>query len=724
MAEKDADRRITEEKIIEIADSLFNRKLNVTQAILERVWLRNILYYMGEQWFQWAKENQTFRPVLPSSYTPTPVANIIRDYVRSMKSLILNKDFKIKIWPNSNDQEDMEAAEMGESFLRWLETDNDEEMLDEKEKEAIWMILCGTAFDRTFPYMESDTWAFNSAGIPIKTGDVVSQNVSPFNIAVDNFGEKLTKKRFIGIKSLKPREWVEDTFKVLINEGSGEGPHINYEKMLASLVGNVSPWKGDGLKLTEDATLEDDDLVLFKEIEFRPTKQHPRGIYTAVCGDKVCFRHERLPIPVTSDGKWDYTVTDFHYHYIPGRFWSDPGVNDLISPQNSINQIDQDLEMNRKGVGRPLVTVPTDVNLKRESKDGQAVLVIRYDAMLSGGQAPQITHGVPLPSQVLQERDIHRMASQDAAGDPKNVLRGQAPTSQASGIMVDILRDAAEQGHLPDIERFYRSYKRVKRKQLILAQEVYTEERLIKIPDRGNRVKAIAFKGADLRNNTDVRLELSSGASSTRAGQTQMLLKLTESGFFSTQSDLDPEYRSDILRRLGMAGFKDCRNVDMDRAQTENQLAGRSTDDDLEIAHVWKEPTKEIPEGVDLQMKILPGIFLSIGDVNNDGVQDAEPTVISDDPLYKYDDHAVHYEIHRRYILSAEFRHLDPGIQMVVIGHCDVHKATMDVQMAEEQAKAAFMTGNATRIGTEAARPDMPDMMPEEGVRARPRAVA
>jgi hypothetical protein len=58
------------------------------------------------------------------------------------------------------------------------------------------------------------------------------------------------------------------------------------------------------------------------------------------------------------------------------------------------------------------------------------------------------------------------------------------------------------------------------------------------------------------------------------------------------------------------------------------------------------------------------------------------------------------------------------------IGHCDVHKATMDVQMAEEQAKAAFMTGNATRIGTEAARPDMPDMMPEEGVRARPRAVA
>ena len=146
-------KKMDDAKIVEIADKMFDRQQNITQAILERIWFSNILYYMGEQWFEWAKSKQEFRPVMPSPYTPTPVSNIIRDYVRSMKSLVLNKDFTITIWPNSNDQDDMEAASMGESFLRWLETDQDEIHLDEKEKEVIWMILCGTSFDRTFPYM-------------------------------------------------------------------------------------------------------------------------------------------------------------------------------------------------------------------------------------------------------------------------------------------------------------------------------------------------------------------------------------------------------------------------------------------------------------------------------------------------------------------------------------------------------------------------------------------
>jgi hypothetical protein len=94
-------------------------------------------------------------------------------------------------------------------------------------------------------------------------------------------------------------------------------------------------------------------MVLFKEVEFRPTKDYPKGRNIGMVGDQICFEHDRLPIPVEGDGKWYYTLTDFHYYYVPGRFWGDGGVNDLISPQNSVNQIDQDLETNRKGIGHP-----------------------------------------------------------------------------------------------------------------------------------------------------------------------------------------------------------------------------------------------------------------------------------------------------------------------------------------------------------------------------------
>ncbi len=89
--------------------------------------------------------------------------------------------------------------------------------------------------------------------------------------------------------------------------------------------------------------------------------------------------------------------------------------------------------------------------------------------------------------------------------------------------------------------------------------------------------------------------------------------------------------------------------------------------------------------------------------------------MLSDDPLYKYDDHAVHYEVHRRYILSSEFLHLDMGVQEVAIAHCDTHKAMMDVVAQEEQMKAAYMTGNAARVGTEASAPDIAGIAEQGG---------
>lgn len=663
----------------EILAELFNDQRNVMVQILERTWFRNILYYMGEQWFEWARSQHTFRKIMPSPYLPTPVSNIIRDFVRSIKALILNKDYSIKVWPNSNDADDRDAAEMGEKFLRWMETRRDEEELDEREMTAIWTILCGTAFDRVFPSSEDDRWLYDASGNPIKTGDVVTESVSPFMVRVDSYGRKFRHKRHVGIKSLKPREWVEDTFRTKVTAGS-DSDAVNYERRLAHLVGNVSPWKGEGLEFSLDGMAEE-DMVVFKEIEFRPTKEFPQGRYVIGCDDKVIKRYERMPVAVDeASGRWNYSLTDYHYYFVPGRFYSDAGVNDLISPQNTINQIDQDLETNRSGLGTPRVLLGTDVTLKRVTGYGQRMIVLKYDPFLSAGVKPEFHSGNPLPQQVLAERDIHRAAAQDASGDPKNVLRGNTPSSQASGVMVDILRDAAEQGHVPDIDRFYRAIKRTKRKQLILAQELYTEKRLIKVPDKEHKAKVIEFTGADLRNNTDVRLEKASGLASTRTGQGQMVIKLTESGFFNADSPIDPEHRNEVLRILGLSSFKDKRNVDVDRAVRENSLVATFDIKDMMPAAIEDPQTGQV-----ISIPVVPGLFLAMGDpaAGDDGV------VISDDPYFKYDDHQVHYMTHRRFILSGEFRQLLPPLQEAMIAHTDIHKMMIDAQAAEEAQKAA-----------------------------------
>lgn len=667
-----------EQKLREIFDKLFEEKNQIEMQLLHRVWFRNILYYLGEQWFEWVRGQNTFRRIMPSPYLPTPVANIVRDYVRSMKSLILNKDYGVNIWPNSNDLDDREAADMGESFLRWLETMDDERYIDEKEKIAIWLVLCGTSFDRTFVSMEDDGWMFDKSGNPIQTGNVASMCLSPFAVRLDSYGQTLRQKRFVGVKDLRPKEWVEDTFKVKVG-GGGDEALIDYERQLARLVANVSPWKGDGLEFTQGSVLDTDDLVLFKEVEVRPTRENPQGVYAAMVGDQIIFNYNRLPIKVSKDGKWDYSLTDFHYHFVPGRFWSDPGVNDLISPQNTINQIDQDLEINRKGVGRPIILVPTDVDLQKLTKFGQSLLVVKYDALLSGGAKPEIGRGTPLPSQVLEERAIHLQNAQDAAGDPRNVLRGKAPTTQASGVMVDILRDAAEQGHLPDIDRFYRAHKRVKRKQLILAQEVYTEERMIKVPDQGGRPKVLKFKGADIRNNTDVRIELASGAASTRAGQTNMILKLVEQQFFSPENIMPAEFKQEILRRVGLSGFRDKTNVDAQRAMAENERVANLPPDEMKVIKLSDQQS-----GQQLEIAVVEGLFAAMGGGDSGG----EGMVLENDPAFRYDNHQVHYDIHRNFFMSNEFKHMDRALQDALMVHADYHKWILDQQAMQAQQQA------------------------------------
>ena len=83
--------------------------LEPSKTIREITAFRNILFYLGEQWIAWFAETNSFGARFKLNFSePTPVSNIIRDYVRSMKALILNKKYATRVWPNSSEQKDKE----------------------------------------------------------------------------------------------------------------------------------------------------------------------------------------------------------------------------------------------------------------------------------------------------------------------------------------------------------------------------------------------------------------------------------------------------------------------------------------------------------------------------------------------------------------------------------------------------------------------------------------
>ena len=640
---------------VTLVNHLFNTDQDYSRTMQDRITYRNILYYMGEQWIEYVRSVGSFRRRTLPQHIPTPVDNEIRSFVRAVRSMFLSQNLKPVVTPNTNEREDERAAKLGEEFLVWLDTVNDNEIRGEKEKIIDWMCLGGTAFMRTIPEKDGGAWFIDKKGDIIKLGEVVSRNVINFNVVMDEMGENLRDKRWIGIKSLVPREWVEDTFNVKIANSDSEKA-IDYQKRLLKLVSQVSLWKGHGLE-SSTTELKEQELVLFKEIEVKPCNKYPKGKYIVVAGDKLLINLDKMPIPVQK-GKWYYTLTDFHYNKIPGRFWSDAGVNDLISPQNKINEIDQALEMNRKGLGRPRIITPSDISIKRLSEGGQGFLALKYDSLLSGGKEPRIELGIPLPQQILEERNNAKLQIQDLSGDPKNILKGKAPSSKASGIMVDILRETAEKGHEPDLDRYNTSMSIVYKKRLILARDVYTENRMISAVGRNNQKRIKNFKGADLRNNTDVKLELDSGLSSTKAGKKSILMDLLQYKFFDIQ---DPEIKREYLKKLGLSGFAEQLDVDRDRAERENS--------DIATGNVENIYLVEIDQ------------------------QSGEMKDVNDDVLYEFDNHQVHYESHRRFCLSDEFDNLSDDLKEIATNHADAHRIPLIQEQKAQMEQAMAMEG-------------------------------
>lgn len=674
-----------EKDAIVIIDALFDDNLDPSIRVMERIMERNLLYYIGEQHLQWDSVQRIFQAKGGRrKKRPRPTANIIRDYVRSMKAMILNKEYTFRVWPNSEDLEDKEAALLAEEFVEYLDSINDEEFEDIKEWLAVWTVLFGTAFARTYPAMESGEWNITKDGL-LTTGEVGTECVLPFNVRLDVYGDTLNRKRFVGVKSLKPREWVEDTFKEKIS-ASDDIQMIDYQKRLMKLVSSVSPWKGAGIDIG-DFDIEQEDMVVFKEAECKPTKKYTDGRYICAVGNKILLDQKSMPIPAEK-GRFHYTLTDFHYHNVPGRFWSDGGINDLISPQDSINSIDSALEMNRKGLGRPIVMMPADITLKRLNEFGQSLVVLQYDALLSGGAKPEIDRGQALPAQVLEERKNHMQTAQDAGGDPKNVLRGKTPSSQASGVLVGILREAAEQGHTPDITRYFRSLKRVYTKRLILGKKIYSEERTIKIAGKGNELRIKQFKGSDIRNNTDLRLEVTSKASVTHSGQTQMMSEMAKSGAFGDLSE-QPDVRNELMQRVGLSSYKDRTNIHIEYTERENAMIAGATEDDILVV-----PGTPGPRGELSLIPVLDGLYAIDGEDR-----------VSDDPTFKTQNHVICMEYHLKFILSPEFKALREELQRIAISHYDAHNMAQKMKEAEVMEQQAAMQERSATSPAPASKP-------------------
>lgn len=662
---------VTEDELAKI----FSDRQDPSKIIRERTWFRNILYYLGEQWFDWtdALGFSTTYPLTPGE--PTPVSDEIKKAVKSQKAMILSKKHAIAVWPNSEETKDKNAALLATQLAQYFAVRDDAREDDVTEWIAHWMLLTGNGVSRTFPQKDTGKFIINKEGKVVPgIGDVRTEFLIPFCLDVPALGNALEDKAYIKIQTLQSKEWVEDTYNVKITQADSDKRQVDYEKRLMTLIANVSPWKGRGISDVGIEDLSSDDLVVVNEIEWKPTKKFPKGRYLIRVSGKDVKEQDSMLLPIGKDGSWYYSVTHFPYNFTPGSFWATGAVDPLISPQNTINQIDKDQQINRGSLGKPWILTPAKLTLERVTRQGATVRVLRYHGQDARGAKPEVVRGVAYPEAIWREREVARQTIQENSGSPENILEGKAPYSGAPGIAIDTLTENAQRSHVPDIDRFYRNKSKMKRKELIVAQEIYTESRLLKIKGEGNKILVRKFNGADLHNNTDVKLELTSGISTTQAGTTQIIMDTVQYQLWDDRV-VPPDIRRELLKRMGLGGFPETANLHRERAERENSLM---MDNDFSLI-------------------ALPGTPIE-GGGEEEGEGELEEGNV--DSVFPMDNDMIHMDCHLKLILSAEFTAKKQGIRENIIAHWQMHAAALaHKQSAEDTLNAMNIAEGTQTVG-------------------------
>ena len=554
-------------------------------------------------------------------------ANIIMPTVMRAVGAMFADGPPIGVAPSSAEVEDRSSARLAVKLWRYLQKHLKYE--DKRSEAGLWAAVCGTGFLKF-------TWNRNigpkirdQEGKERRLGDIVVEVANPFQVRVPDRLTKLEKFPWIYQETTMAIEtamemWPEK--KHLITPQRTTERQNFFEDRLTSLVGIKGT---QGVQDTEG----DPRTVRVGEMWIRPFtskkdgKRYPKGLQIIEISGAIIEAKENPYV----DLGMDLPFRDFHWQRIPGRFWGMGLVEQLCPIQEEYNRSRgqmieyMDLMMNGKWLLPKNHGIPATA-ITRESGE-----IIEYNPALP---APQMITPPPPPGTFFNHFDLCRAEMQEVSSQ-HDASEAKAPGSVRSGLAISLLQQQDLTTRSEAKKDIWRTDLECGKTILTIAQKMYTTPRQIKIIGRGKEWQVVNFVGSDIEHATDlVFLEDPADVLSKQA-QRQLILDYVELGILNPQ---DPDHHGLIIEALelgSLEGYNAEKTLDEENADNENQLMSSGTG--------------EIPE------------------------------------VSEWDDHRVHRRVHRRLILSNQFRQMHPVLKEGVVAHMRGH------EMYEQQALMAQM---------------------------------
>ena len=499
----------------------------------EQRWLINLSFLAGKQYVFYNTSAQVIQYLLPRQGKIWVVDNILLPrYQRQISRLIRNQPI-MSVVPESTDEEDIEAAKVGDKLLKHLWR----QLQFKKSLRQLggWIYSCGNGFldDRWNP-MKGPTRLDTKTNELKYLGDVDVGVWSPLEILVPAAGLGDTDLHsFPWLIKAKYRslDWFKKTFPKRGGEVDSE------ERPLAAP--DVS------FVLGQTASMETGKLdgAVCKELYVQPCSDFPRGKFITGAGG-VILQQSDFPFN-------EFNLEQFKDIEVPGIFWGMATVESAIWLQKIRNKTLGNIVEFNKNIAKGKLLAPRGSRMEALPDDsfGQ---VIYFTPRL--GYKPEWMRLQSLPRtyelamQYVQESMMQLYSQHEVSvGTNKSDIR--------SGEMVQLLLEQDDQGNIPTHAIFEESLEAVMKRVLRRIQKGYSSERMLKIQGSDGEFEIVSFKGADLRNNTDVSVKKESSIPGSRVAKQAQVLQRFEKGLYGDPAD--PEVRRHIMTMLDDAVVQD-----------------------------------------------------------------------------------------------------------------------------------------------------------------------
>ena len=564
------------ESLIAYGNDFFSKsaKFNHKQR---RKWLLNILFIIGDQLcYINDRTGNIARKKIEDD--PEYVVRVINNRIMPIYRTMVAKMTKSQPIPictaNSKEDKDVQASRACTKLMQnhWLTLE-----LDEGIQEIVgWLVSCGNAFTKQFynpskgesislddeiienvkqsianqngeDGLDEILGIVSNKTIPIGDTDLVVR--SPFCVYPEPGKTKIKNMRIFGDSEFLSPEEVLDKYGIEVDPNFKSSDSYIFGASIGSIIDS------GGLDFEDTRA----NMVEVREIYILPTKKFKNGITYKWVENKLIGKVEEecKEIP----------LTHFGFIEVPGKFWHEALITDLIPMQRRWNELLSKVEMHNDLYNDPPIIIDPNI-IDIDEWIAKPGLIL--EKKLSG-----IDNGDPwvMPVPTLDQAIFQEINILDKQFEIVPVLNkvsfGKDTPNARSGLAINYLQEKDDDVIRPLISKLESSFTKVFKRDFKLCQKNYKEDRGFAIVGENNKVEWVDFMKANLTSNVDVYIEPGSAMPRSIAAQQAMILELMDRGFFVDPKTGVMDYAR-ISRYMEFGGVEEMYediSVDIDHAR-------------------------------------------------------------------------------------------------------------------------------------------------------------